>query len=96
MEIYLKIMIKLLNEINIESSFDLIVDRFLSRNNEKNFNKKFHENQGLNCKIYHSNSEKWIGIQAADIMVGACLKKFCDDDASYIEILGNKHHIIRY
>lgn len=96
MGIYLKIMIKLLNEINIEHSFDLIVDRFLSRNNEKNFNKKFHENQGLNCKIYHSNSEKWIGIQTADIIAGACLKKFKDGDVSYIEILENKHYIIKY
>lgn len=96
MWIYLKIIIKLLNEINIEGSFDLIVDRFLSRNNEKNFNKKFHENQESNCEIYHRNSEKWIGIQTADIIAGACLKKFRDGDVSYIEILGDKHHIIKY
>ena len=80
----------------MEYSFDLIVDRFLSRNNEKNFNKKFYENQGLNCKIYHSNSEKWIGMQTADMIAGACLKKFRDRNVSYIEILGNKLHIIKY
>lgn len=94
-EIYSEIMTELLNEINIETSFDLIVDRFLSRNNENKFNEKIQENKRFNCKIYHSNSEKWIEIQT-DIIAGAVFKKFRDDDKSYIGILGNKHKIIKY
>ena len=96
MDIYLYIMKKLLDKIKIDGYFYLVVDRFLSRKNEKNFNKKFYESQKYNCKIYHSNSEKWIGIQTADIIAGACLKKFRDGDTSYIKILGNKHSIFKY
>jgi hypothetical protein len=95
-EVYLMIMNNLFNKIKLEKPFDLIIDRFISRNLENKFNIEFYKNQEVNCKIHHSDSENWVGIQTADIIAGACLKKVRDNDKSFIEIIKNIHQIYDY
>jgi hypothetical protein len=57
---------KLFNKIKLEKPFDLIIAIFISRNLENKFNIEFYKNQEVNCKMHHSGSKNWVGIQTAN------------------------------
>ncbi|MDR0913416.1 MAG: DUF3800 domain-containing protein [Methanobrevibacter sp.] len=93
-EIYLKLILKLLNHLNLNKSFNLKIDRCINRNYQDIFNTTLIKSKDNILNITHSNSEKFIGIQIADIISGAVLKKVRDKDNSYIKIIEKNHEII--
>ena len=59
---------------------------------QKDFNKYFkkmleHGSDGMKCKIEHSYSHSWAGLQFADLLAWCCFQKFENNDPSYLEKL---------
>lgn len=95
--IYSKLVFKLLNNISLENNFTLILDRFILPTNEKKFQKSMIDELGGNIhksKIHHSNSEKWKGVQFADLIAWSCFQRIEKNRTMYLEKLKNKHEII--
>jgi len=97
--IYSKMLIKLLNNINLKNEFILILDRFILPIDEKKFKKTMVEefrSEIHKFKVQHSNSEKWKGIQFADLIAWSCFQKIERNKAEYLEKLKNNHKIIYF
>jgi len=97
--VYSQLIFTLLNNINLETDFILTLDRFISPINDDNFKKamiKELEKTVRNSKIHHSNSEKWKGIQFADLIAWSCFQKFERNKTKYLEKLKNKHEIFHF
>lgn len=96
-DIYVDMIIKLLNEIYFKESFDLTIDSFLPLNKIKELELKILSiNEFKNSKIKENSSEKIIGIQFADLIAGACFQKFERQENGYIEKINKKHNIYYY
>jgi len=97
--IYSQLIFTLLNNINLKTDFILTLDRFISPINDENFKKamiKELEKTVRNSKIHHSNSEKWKGIQFADLIAWSSFQKFERNKTKYLEKLKNKHEIFHF
>ncbi|MCL2687461.1 MAG: DUF3800 domain-containing protein [Methanobrevibacter sp.] len=92
--IYSKLVFKLLKGINLKNNFNLILDQFILPTNEKDFKKTMIDELGHlvhKSKIHHSNSEKWKGIQFADLIAWSCFQRFERNKTKYLEKLKDKH-----
>ena len=72
--------------------FDIKIDKskgniFLQKDFNSYFKRLLEENEGIKCKIEHSYSHSWSGLQFADLLAWCCFQKFEHDDSSYLEIL---------
>lgn len=107
--IYINMVKELLKNINISKDFDLRVDRFVPKNLIKTFNREIIEifnnfakcsnntsKNNLNININHSPSEKWLGIQIADLIGWCCFQKFEKNNHELVEKLGKSHFIFKY
>lgn len=78
-----------LNNIDIEIKIDRSKGKQLL---QEDFNNYFIKNLNekcisIKCKIEHSYSHNWSGLQFADILAWACFQKFEKNDSSFIDLL---------
>jgi len=72
------------------SNFEIKIDKskgnlFLQEDFNKYFEKRLKEgNSNIKCKIEHSYSHSWSGLQFADILAWACFQKFEYDNEKYL------------
>jgi len=79
----------LMNDTNVEIKIDKSKGNIFL---QKDFNSYFKNmleqgNEGMRCKIDHSYSHSWAGLQFADLLAWCCFQKFERNDASYLEML---------
>ncbi len=61
---------------------------FLQKDFNDYFKRMLEENSdGIKCKIEHSYSHSWSGLQFADLIAWCCFQKFENNDPSYLEKL---------
>ena len=98
-EIYTCIMKELIKYIKIETPFILRLDHYILRKFKDFFEitiTKEIEDYENTSKIYHVPSEKYVGIQFADLIAWIVLKSLEDKNRFYIDKLNKKHNIIEY
>lgn len=85
---------KLAKNINLnDTNFEIKIDKskgnlFLQEDFNKYFDKSLKENcEGVICKIEHSYSHSWSGLQFADIPAWSCFQKFEYDNEDFINEL---------
>lgn len=85
---------KLAKNISFDNvDFEIKIDKskgnlFLQQDFNKYFENKLKENYSkINCKIDHSNSHAWSGLQFADILAWACFQKFEYNNEEYLNII---------
>lgn len=78
-----------LSNTNIEIKVDKSKGNiFLQRDFNEYFKRMLEQgNDGINCKIEHSYSHSWSGLQFADLLAWCCFQKFEKNNSSYLEIL---------
>jgi len=79
----------LMNEVNVEIKIDKSKGNVLL---QKDFNDYFvkllkEDCKSVKCKIEHSYSHSWSGLQFADLIAWCCFQKFEKNDESYLEKL---------
>jgi len=79
----------LMSNINIDMKIDKSKGNILLRKDfDEYFKKKLKEGcDYVECKIEHSYSHSWSGLQFADVIAWSCFQKFEQDDNSYLEAL---------
>jgi len=79
----------LMNDINVEIKIDRSKGNiFLQKDFNDYFKKMLEESSnGVKCKIEHSYSHTWAGLQFADLLAWCCFQKFENKDPSYLEKL---------
>ena len=76
-----------------DTNVEIKVDRskgniFLQKDFNDYFRKMLEEgSEGMKCKIEHSYSHSWSGLQFADLLAWCCFQKFENNDPSYLEEL---------
>ena len=76
-----------------DSNVDIKIDKskgniFLQKDFNDYFKKILEEiSDGVKCKIEHSYSHSWSGLQFADLLAWCCFQKFEKNDNSYLEKL---------
>ncbi|WP_066973425.1 DUF3800 domain-containing protein [Methanobrevibacter filiformis] len=89
----------LLSEININNKYVLRMDNFLPSKHIDKFNLLILENPNIyseNCNIFHNDSRKYIGIQFADLISGACFQYYENNNNEFMDIIKEKHRLIHY
>ena len=79
----------LMSDINVEIKIDRSKGNIFL---QKDFNEYFRKmlelgSDGMKCKIEHSYSHSWSGLQFADLLAWCCFQKFENNDSSYLEKL---------
>jgi len=95
-EIYLKMLTELLNNINLENRFELIIDKFLRARIEKILNTGLLNGLSENIpepKIWHEASEKHIGLQFTDLIAWSVYQYLEKNNLEFIEKVLNNHEI---
>ncbi len=79
----------LMNDIDVEIKIDKSKGNiFLQKDFNDYFRKMLEEGcERVKCKIEHSYSHSWSGLQFADLLAWCCFQKFENNDSSYLEIL---------
>lgn len=96
-EIYMDMVIKLLEKINIKESLELTMDNFFPIDKTKDVESFILNKTNIkNSKIKQNSSEKIIEIQFSDLIAGACFQSFERKNKEYIKRLGKKHKIHYY
>ncbi|MCL2688129.1 MAG: DUF3800 domain-containing protein [Methanobrevibacter sp.] len=98
-KIYMDMIIELLKCMDLNSSYVLRMDKFLPRNFIEDFNYKFFNSKEIlnnGCKVFHSNSAKYLGIQFVDLISGSCFQSFERNNHIFLDIIKNKHKIFYY
>ncbi len=81
------------NILMTNSNVDIKIDKskgnvFLQKDFNEYFKKILEESSdGVKCKIEHSYSHAWSGLQFADLLAWCCFQKFENNDNSYLEKL---------
>jgi hypothetical protein len=84
-----------LNNVDIEIKIDRSKGKQLL---QEDFNRYFINNLNekcisIKCKIEHSYSHNWSGLQFADILAWACFQKFENNDSSFIDMLNIEQEV---
>jgi len=79
----------LMNDMDIEIKIDKSKGNILLR---KDFDDYFKKRLGegcdkMRCKIEHSYSHSWSGLQFADLLAWCCFQKYENEDSTYLELL---------
>jgi hypothetical protein len=79
----------LMNDIDVDIKVDKSKGNvFLQKDFNNYFRKMLEEgSDGLKCKIEHSYSHSWSGLQFADLVAWCCFQKYEHNDSSYLELL---------
>lgn len=79
----------LMGDINMEIKVDKSKGNiFLQKDFNDYFRKMLEQgSDGMKCKIEHSYSHSWSGLQFADLLAWCCFQKFENNDSSYLEKL---------
>src|SRR3989344_5968557 len=79
----------LMSDTNVEIRIDKSKGNiFLQRDFNDYFRKMLEQrSDGMKCKIEHSYSHSWSGLQFADLLAWCCFQKFENNDPSYLEKL---------
>ncbi|MDR3063011.1 MAG: DUF3800 domain-containing protein [Methanobrevibacter sp.] len=99
-EIYIDMVIDLLERINLKNSFILRIDQSLPRKHVKKLNSYIKNNPNIifteNCEIFHNNSANYLSIQFADLISGSCFQYFEKGNLEFIDIFKDKHETYFY
>ncbi len=79
----------LMNDINVDIKIDKSKGNlFLQEDFNEYFKKRLEEDSNdMSCKIEHSYSHSWSGLQFADLIAWSCFQKYEKDNSSYLDIL---------
>lgn len=91
---------KLARNINLDNTdIEIKIDKSKGKQLlQEDFNKYFMSNLkekciSIKCKIEHSYSHSWSGLQFADILAWACFQKFERNDSSYLDLLNIEQEV---
>ena len=78
-----------MNDINIDMKIDKSMGNIFLQNDFNDYFRKILEenSKDIKCKIEHSYSHSWSGLQFADLLAWCCFQKFENNDSSYLEKL---------
>ena len=98
-EIYIEMIDKLIKNIPIQKPIILRIDNYILRKFRNYFENTINnriEDYKNSSEIYHVGSEKYIGIQFADLIAWIMLKSLENKNRFFVDKLSNKHKIIEF
>lgn len=98
-DIYIDMVIELLEKINLNKSFIFRLDRSLPKKDRKKLKTliiKNPKNKVEKTKIFHDESFKYLGLQFVDLIAGSCFQSLQNNNPQFIKIIKNKHTFFEY
>jgi len=98
-DIYIDMVINLLEKINLNQSFIFRLDRSLPKRDREKLTTLILKNPKIKIdksKIFHDESFKYLGLQFADLIAGSCFQSLQKNNHKFIEIIESKHTFFKY
>jgi hypothetical protein len=98
-DIYIDMVIDLLEKINLNQSFIFRLDKSLPKRDREKLTKLILKNPKIKInksRIFHDESFKYLGLQFVDLIAGSCFQSLQKNNPKFIEIIENKHTFFKY